>query len=482
MSFYSVKLAKTMGKAKVIEEAGVTNSELLSILQGYRRTVASAYIPVLPEDIGDHIPKGELCISKKIDGELWFLIQEGKDLALSNSRGKVIFGEFPILKEAKTSLHKFSGRIIIAGELCVENEKQRSRVGDLNRSMGGGTEAKIDSIKFVAFDVLYASDETFTTDQYSEKLTYLDSLFKGNKILTTIDTEVVTTSKEVSSYYQQWVVEEKHEGIVVRAVGTRIYKIKPSFSIDAAVIGYTERYGDGSQVSAIALALMRDNETYQFIGSCGSLGSDKDRKELMKLLEKNQVDSTWRLSTRSGAMYRFVKPTLVVELKATDIQSENGDGEPVKKMSLCFDDSGWSAVGKSYSASILHLALIRIREDKEVCQNDIRASQLSDLCFLPKGNTIETPAILPESEILKREVYTKNIKGSMAVKKLVLWQTNKQQADPDYPAFVIHWTDYSPGRKNPLTRQVRLAPDKKIAQSLFESILSENIKTGWEKK
>ncbi len=70
----------------------------------------------------------------------------------------------------------------------------------------------------------------------------------------------------------------------------------------------------------------------------------------------------------------------------------------------------------------------------------------------------------------------------MAVRKLVLWQTNKQKADPDYPAFVLHWTDYSPGRKNPLTRQVRLAPDKKIAQDLFESILLKNIKAGWEKR
>ena len=482
MSFYSAKLAKAMGKAKVIAEAGVTDSELLSILQSYRRSVASAYTPVLAEDIGDHIPKGELYVSRKFDGELWFLIQEGKDLALSNSRGKVIFGDFPVLKEAKASLNKSSGRIIIAGELYVENEKQRTRASDLNNSMGGGAKAKIDSIKFVAFDVLYAGDETFAIDQYLEKLTYLDSLFKGNEILTTIDTKVVTTSKEISSHYQQWVVEEKHEGIVVRATGGRIFKLKPSFSIDTAVIGYTERYEDGAQVRSVSLALMHDNETYQFIGSCGNLGSDKDRKALMKLLKKNQVDSTWRVTSSSGAMYRFVKPTLVVEIKATDIQSEDSIGEPIKKMSLRFDDSGWSAVGKSYTASILHPVLVRIREDKEVCQNDIRIRQLSDLCFLHKGASTEALSILPESEILKREVYTKKVKDSMAVRKLVLWQTNKQKADPDYPAFVLHWTDYSPGRKNPLTRQVRLAPDKEIAQDLFESILLKNIKAGWEKR
>ncbi len=36
-------------------------------------------------------------------------------------------------------------------------------------------------------------------------------------------------------------------------------------------------------------------------------------------------------------------------------------------------------------------------------------------------------------------------------------------------------------RKNPLTRQVRLAPNKKIADDEFEKILSQNIKKGWEK-
>jgi len=88
---------------------------------------------------------------------------------------------------------------------------------------------------------------------------------------------------------------------------------------------------------------------------------------------------------------------------------------------------------------------------------------------------------LPESEIIRREVYTKKVKDSMAVRKLVLFQTNKHKVDLDYPAFVLHWTDYSPGRKNPLTRQVRLAPNKKTADSEFETIISDNIKTGWEK-
>jgi len=479
MSFYATKTAKALGKAKVKTD-GITNPEILSLLQNYRQSVASAYSPVSPDDISDQIPKGEVYVSKKIDGELWFLIKEGKDLALSNSKGKVIFGDFPILKEAKTSLKASSGLNIIAGELYLDNGGKRTRASYLSKSMGGGAKAKLDSIRFTAFDVLCADDKTFAIDEYIEKSDYLNSFFKGNKILTAINTKVFNSSHDLITQYKQWVTEEKNEGMVVRSSSGRVFKIKPSFSIDAVIIGYTIRSEDATQVRSIALALMNEDGTYQFTGSCGNIGSSKDRKALMKTLKKNEVDSSWRVTSNSGAMYRFVKPTLVVEIKITDLQSEDSVGNSIEKMKLYFDKLGWSAAGKSFTASLHHPVLLRTREDKEVNESDIRMAQLSDLCFIQKSAT-KKPAALPESEIIRREVYTKKVKDSMAVRKLVLFQTNKHKVDLDYPAFVLHWTDYSPGRKNPLSRQVRLAPTKKIADFEFESILSANIKAGWGK-
>ena len=479
MPFYETRSAKALGKAKVKID-GITDPEILSMLKNYRRSVASAYSPVSPDNIINQIPKGEAYVSKKIDGELWFLIQEGKDLALSNSKGKVIFGDFPVLKEAKSSLKKSSGLIIIAGELYVDNGEKRARSSYLNKSMGGGAKAKLSSLMFTAFDVLCVNDKTFTMDEYIEKSDYLNSLFKGNKVLTAIDTKVLSSSKDLLSQYEQWVTEENYEGMVVRSSSGRVFKIKPSFSIDAVIIGYTERSEDAAQIRSVALALMNENGTYQFIGSCGNVGSDKDRKALMKTIKKNQVDSSWRVTSNSGAMYRFVKPTIVVEIKFTDLQSEDSEGNSIEKMNLNFDQLGWSAAGKSFSASLHHPVLLRTRKDKEVNKSDIRMTQLSDLCFIEKSST-KKAVNLPESEIIRREVYTKKVKDSMAVRKLVLFQTNKHKVDLDYPAFVLHWTDYSPGRKNPLSRKVRLAPTKKIADSEFESIISSNIKTGWEK-
>ncbi len=58
---------------------------------------------------------------------------------------------------------------------------------------------------------------------------------------------------------------------------------------------------------------------------------------------------------------------------------------------------------------------------------------------------------------MAREVYTKSAKGETMVRKFVMWKTNKADQSEEYPAFVIHFTDYSPNRATPLAREVRVS-------------------------
>ena len=81
---------------------------------------------------------------------------------------------------------------------------------------------------------------------------------------------------------------------------------------------------------------------------------------------------------------------------------------------------------------------------------------------------------------MRRAVWTKAAKGQLAVRKLVVWKTNKEQVDPTFPAFVVHWTDYSAGRANPLDREVRVAPSEAEALRLADALVAEHIKKGWE--
>ena len=81
--------------------------------------------------------------------------------------------------------------------------------------------------------------------------------------------------------------------------------------------------------------------------------------------------------------------------------------------------------------------------------------------------------------MLKREVYTKVTKGVTAVKKLILWKTNKADERGTFPAYIVHLTDYSPGRKDPIKRKVELAPTMEAAEALYADQLKANIKRGW---
>jgi hypothetical protein len=88
---------------------------------------------------------------------------------------------------------------------------------------------------------------------------------------------------------------------------------------------------------------------------------------------------------------------------------------------------------------------------------------------------------LPASTLVRREVWTKTTKGQLAVRKLLVWKTNKSDGSQRYPAYVVHWTDYSAGRAEPLDRDVRPAPDEAGAQQIAQEFIEANIKKGWEK-
>jgi hypothetical protein len=229
------------------------------------------------------------------------------------------------------------------------------------------------------------------------------------------------------------------------------------------------------------LALMRTDKSFQLLGSCGPLGDARSRTEMMKKIQKSQIESNWRYTSGDGAVYHFVKPEVIVEIKAVDIQSEDSSGNLIRKMVLSNNDDKWQALQKLPFASIHHPVFVRYRSDKNINITDLRIEQIIDRCLISDTQTKAEAPKLPTSKIIRREVYTKTVKESISVKKLVIWKTNKEELDSNYPAYVIHWTDYSPDRKDPLKREVRLASVKEAAATISEKMIEKNIKKGWQK-
>jgi hypothetical protein len=122
---------------------------------------------------------------------------------------------------------------------------------------------------------------------------------------------------------------------------------------------------------------------------------------------------------------------------------------------------------------------IRRREDKSVKPADLRMQQVADLVEVKMVDSNARTLTFPKSEIIKREVYTKVLKGQTMVRKLLMWKTNKDGEGSNFPAFVVHFTDFSPNRKDPLSRDMRISSSFEQIQQLFDGLKNENITKGW---
>jgi hypothetical protein len=64
-------------------------------------------------------------------------------------------------------------------------------------------------------------------------------------------------------------------------------------------------------------------------------------------------------------------------------------------------------------------------------------------------------------------------------RKLLLWKTNKETEAESYPAFVAYFTDFSPNRKTPLERDIRVSSSREQIEQLLAEMKAEYIVKGW---
>lgn len=474
--------ARPLGKGFQTGPGSVTDVDLSARLRGFKRAVAKRYRAMNSEEIETKSPYGPIWAQPKIDGELWYLVIDGADAFFANPKGRCFYGALPALDEiARVVAPRTRGLTLIAGELFAVRKGGRPRHDDLAGALGGEAAADVARVGFMAFDLLEGGDAEAPSPggDYGERLETLRRLFAGGKRVQAIKTEQIEGAPAIRTMYDALVATDKAEGLVLRRPDGRIYKLKPIYTLDAVVVGYTERVEEPGRIRSMALAMMREDGQLQLIGSCGNMSGD-DREAMFAQIAPHATTADFRHASHDGALYRFVKPEVVIEVKVTDILGEEGDGDPIKRMVFEYRDGTYHAARPMPGVSILHPVFVRHRTDKTYDAVDVRISQLTERVAVDDLDKHAEEVDLPQSEILRREVYVKPGKGGTAVRKLVQWRTNKHDTDPTYPAFVVHFTDYSPGRKDPLQREVRLAPTFDLAEQIAEEMLAANIKRGWK--
>jgi len=401
------------------------------------------------------------------------LVKRSGWLALISPKGRVIHGDLPVFNAAKD----LPDGVIVAGELTIDMGEKRARIGDLLAALAKGNDAAASSIIFCGFDIVELNNAP-VAQPYSERYQQLQAFLPETGSLHYVTSQVLNTPQDINATFQTEVLDAKAEGLVVRHENGLIYKIKPQIHLDAAIIGYSVKTDQPQLIRSMLLGIMDQDQQWIILGPIGNIGDDQQRKLLFEQLNTEKSDSNIRYANSAGSLYNFVTPKIVVEVAVTDLQGELTDGTIPSTVQATFGDQTWRRNGQSYCPKMLHPVMKRVRADKSVSYDDIRVEQVTP--YLGALRHAQNNQGLKESTLIRRQVWTKETKGQMAVRKLVVWKTNKETDDPRYPAFVVHWTDYSPGRAKPLDRDVRPLADEASALAMADQFIEQNIKKGWQ--
>jgi len=429
------------------------------------------------------IPSGDYHISRKIDGEFTCLVYNEGEVFTINPGGTVRMGA-DFHKEAKAALDETGVRFaIFGGELHVRREDgNRPRVHDVVRvARAPKSEEDVASLCFAVFNIYEWNDEQ-RSGHYSERFDRIVELFGEGDKVRPVETIIGDGSKAVLKQFKKWVDGESAEGVVARSDTAGVFKVKPRHTIDLVAVGFTEGLDDRSgMLHDVMLASVRQDDTFHVIGRVGGGFSDDERTKMLTMLEEHVVDSEYAEVNSDRVAYRMISPGIVFEISCLDIIARTSRGNTIDKMVLEWNEEEriWEGIRRLPLCSIISPQFLRVRDDKQANKEDVRFSQLTDIVEIPSANVVSEELKLPESELIKRSVATKELRGATMVRKLMLWKTNKQEKSKDFPAFVLHLTDYSPNRKDPLKHDIRVSSSEDQMQRYWKEWQKKYFVGGW---
>jgi hypothetical protein len=426
----------------------------------YHRKYASKYIPAEGIRLAEIIPQcDEYFYSEKLDGHLFFANNDGKEIKFYNKSGI----EFSM--PALNSLFPQEAIGLWAGELYIFGN-ERSRPFLVSKAISNGS----DDLAFAVFDSV--NDER---KSLQERFIEICKYFPESGKIHRINLERTETRSQITNEYNE-LISKGREGMVIHTPQGHTYKVKPQISIDCVVLGYAIRE-NGNQIRELLVGIVVE-DGYMVIGKIGTGFSEIEREEWVRNLQPLIINSNCIEIAGNGLAFYWVKPELVIEVKCLELLIENSEGTIYKQKVKFINEIGYSQAGKITGVSLMSPIYEGIRTDKKADLFDAGLSQLTSRIEIEvnESNFKERQA----SEIVRREVYKKDGKNGTALRKIISWKTNKEITGL-FPAYILYYTDFSPGRKDPLQTDIYTAIDEVELELKFDDLLAENIKKGWEK-
>ena len=439
----------------------------------YKKNIAGKFVLVEGAKLKQRVEGERISVTKKIDGHLQVVFWQDGSVFMLNASGKQKAESLKCLDAFAEAMNAAGVKsATIAAELYLPRPDGRPRCGDVAAALAD--DAKRNELCLAPFDIIELDGEQWKAQHYSETHNKLCTIFSDEKVKP-VQMRNASNHDEVQEIYDEWVVGEGAEGLVVHSESPMVWKVKPRHTIDAAVIGYTTA---DRGIRDLMFAVRRPDGLFQMfvLGSTGL--KDEERADIAKRLGEKHVESQYVLSDSRGIAYQMVKPELVFEISVLELVARGNDDKIKMNPLLRYDEQqGWLMEGTTPGVVALGITIDQERTDKQPNETDVRISQLTDICPFeePEGGKAE----LAKSELLERHVYKKVSGEKVMLHKFLLWKTNKEQSGR-YPAYIIYHTDFSSSRKEMIKRDMLYSNDEQQIRDLLAAEIADNVKKGWE--
>lgn len=437
----------------------------------YKKNIAGKFMLVEGALLKQRLDGERFAVTRKIDGHLQVLFYDGGKVTMLNSQGNQKAESLKCLDAAAQALKKAGVKqAVIAAELYVPRPDGRPRCGDVASALASSP----DQLALAPFDIVELDGSEWKAEHYADTHNRLCTIFQDEQVKP-VPMRSASSLDEVQAIYDEWVIGEGAEGLVVHSESPIVWKVKQRHTIDAAVIGYTTTERG---IRDLMFAVRREDGLYQMfvLGSSGL--SDEDRASIAERLSKTHAESQYVLSDSRGIAYQMVRPEMVMEISVLELVPMGNDGKVKRNPLLKYDDKqGWLMEGVTPGVSVLGITIERERTDKKPTETDVRLSQLTDIVPFEKAEGAN--AKTEPSKLLERHVYKKVSGDKVMLHKFLLWKTNKEQTGR-YPAYVFYHTDYSSGRKEMIKRDMAYSNDEKQIRDILAAEIADNVKKGWE--
>lgn len=262
----------------------------------------------------------------KWDGIRALFFCDGKKQRVETRKLHDVTHDYPELAPLADTFRGSS--VVLDGEIVAFNEKGRPSFGLLQHRLGltesnAAARKDIYPVTYMVFDVLYLEGKSLTGLEYTERRKILESL-----ALSADHWKTPPSNRGEGRAMLEAARDNRLEGVVAKRLdspyreGKRTgewLKTKLVHSQEFVIGGFVPLSTGARGIGALLLGYYREGEAGKkelvYVGKTGSGYTDKDRLELLELLESRETTKNPFMGVVKAHAARFVKPELVAEVE-----------------------------------------------------------------------------------------------------------------------------------------------------------------------